>query len=72
MARMIHLRFPQFGRDLSMIRDSGKATYCLVIMCVKRLRHVAFYWPGVLSLRGRLPPRQTLNSLYSYVPYSMY
>ena len=35
MARMIHPSFPQLGRDLSMIRDPGKATYCLVVVCVK-------------------------------------
>ena len=35
MARMIHLRFPQLGRILSMVRDLGKATYCMVVVCVK-------------------------------------
>ena len=54
MAGTIHSRFPHLGRDLSMIRNPGKAIYCLVIMSVKSYTcSILLAWVVLASPRSR-------------------
>ena len=73
MARMIHLRFPQLGRMLSMVRDAGKATYGMVIVCVKIYTFsILLAWVFLASGTTSAKTNARLTVFVRYVPYFMY